>query len=411
MSSFVTTNERIEYSQNIEPVKALSSLPLHFEDEAGELVKLLEAYYRFLNKKYTDPQNLGGPSFEISNITRNHDIDSTNDDRYLDAIEKIIGSQIPQSRAIDRVRLYKIIANYYTNRGSEESIYSFFRLFFNEIVSISYPRERLFDTSGNRSKISDHFKIRDSFKWQEYSYIIESQIDSADWKFEYLKYIHPAGLKFFSTVVLILFKNNNWTNPFSDYVFPNYIGSEQPIILDDAWENIDWDRMFGMHSPQYQAPISLKIDRNSVSTNNNQHHYKTRVNFIPNVGTDALNSIIFFVLNIRTNINTRQSMFRNAWRVFDKYIDRGLMGEYLSCTIDHAENGSSTFGSGPQFNVLNSHNVRSKFKKSHIILPPDRVVNVWSSSYDNSESGIIARFDYTINNSMSWNNSFIINNE
>jgi hypothetical protein len=415
MNSLVTTNERIEYSQNIEPVKALSSLPYHFQNEAEELVKLLEAYYRFLNKKYIDPQNIGGPSFEINNILRNHDIDMTTDDRYLDAIENIIGSQIPESRAVDRVRLYKIIANYYTNRGSEESIYSFFRLFFNEIVSISYPKELLFDTSGDRSKSSDIFKIRDSFKWQEYSYIIESGIDSTEWKFEYLKYIHPAGLKFFSSVVLILFRNNNWTNPFSNYVFPNYIGSEEEIKIDDAWENIDWDRFFGTHSPLFQSAASLKVDHNSVSINNNQHHYKTNINFIANVESDALNSILFFVSFIRTNSNTRHSMFRNSWRVFEKYVDRGLVGEYISCTIDHAENGSSNFGSGPQFNTLNSHNVKNRFTKSYIVRPPNRDENVWSTTLDNSESEVMVRktgdvYDYTIYNSSSWNNSFIMKN-
>ena len=55
MSELVTATARIEYSEIVEPAKALSSLPHHFENEAGELVNLLEAYYRFLNKKYTAP--------------------------------------------------------------------------------------------------------------------------------------------------------------------------------------------------------------------------------------------------------------------------------------------------------------------------------------------------------------------
>jgi hypothetical protein len=399
MSELVTANARVEYSEIVEPAKALSSLPYHFENEASELVKLLEAYYRFLNKKYTGVENSSGPSFEISNIARNHDIDMTTDDRYLDAIERLIGSYIPPSQSIDRVRLYKIIANYYTNRGSEESIFSFFRLFFNEVVSLFYPKNFLFTTSDiNRSKTSDVYRLNDNQRWQNYSYVIYTQLAKSEWGLEYAKYIHPAGLKFFASLILELANNNDWTNVgcldidwsefpnrFLDdvYVEPDGYGiyySEDaadyyyyneaifsgdkidPIVDDNCWRSIDWETTArGKHTPTNQSAAYIYdfITILSLLPDGGYHFIRNLRPIKSNNGSyvfdEALRAFYITYGISSKNSNTPLSIFREGWNGYDKTIDSASLGEYADLTLSDAFANPPLTGSGPQFNSLNSY--------------------------------------------------------
>lgn len=395
--SLVTSTARVEYSEIVEPAKALSSLPHHFEEEAGELVKLLEAYYRFLNKKYTTS---GGPSYEISNIVNNHDIDMTSDDRYLDAIEKLVGAYIPPSRAIDRVRLYKIIANYYTERGSEDSIYSFFRLFFNEIVSLFYPKEFLFTSSvKDKGKSSHKFRLSDNQRWQNYSYVIYTQLQKSEWGAEYAKYIHPAGLKFFASIILELANNNDWqnvgcitgidwnsaTNAYANqvYVQPSGLGAywfengfdayyavegqnisnenqgvEYPEDDYYCWRSINWDEAIGKHTPTNQSPAYINdfITILSLLPDGGYHYIR---NLRPirgqtgDVFAEALRAFyITYGINSK-NQNTPLTIFREGWNGYDKTVDSAAIGEYADLTLSDAITPS--LGSGPQFNSLNSY--------------------------------------------------------
>lgn len=399
MSELVTASARIEYSEISEPAKALSSLPTHFENSATDLVKLLEAYYRFLNRKYNVETNSSGPSYEISNIMRNHDIDMTSDDRYLDAIEKLIGSYIPPSRSIDRVRLYKIIANYYTNRGSEESIFSFFRLFFNEVVSLFYPKNFLFTTSdSNRSKTSDVYRLNDNLRWQNYSYVIYSQLAKSEWGLEYAKYIHPAGLKFFATLALELVNDNNWSNvgcldidwsetPIgflgnvyaspSDYNyyyhndpdFYHYVNSVfnpdtdkiNNIPDENCWRSIDWDAARGKHTPTNQSAVYIDAFINILSLMpDGGYHFLRNLRPIQNkdggyVFEEALRAFYTSYGISTKNQNTPLSIFRDSWNGYDKTIDSASIAEYADLTLADVVADKPITGSGPQFNALNSY--------------------------------------------------------
>jgi hypothetical protein len=91
------------------------------------------------------------PSNEIANITSAKDIDVVSN-KYLTEIQSLIARNIPNSVALDKVTLYKIILQYYRTRGSEDSIHSFFKIFFDEFVTIFYPRDYLFELSGGRGQ-------------------------------------------------------------------------------------------------------------------------------------------------------------------------------------------------------------------------------------------------------------------
>jgi hypothetical protein len=126
--------------RNLESSRVSSLFPGSLQESSKTLIEFVEKYYDYLN-------TVGLPSNEISNITSAKDIDIVSN-RYLTEIQSLIARNIPNSVALDKVTLYKIILQYYRTRGSEDSIHSFFKIFFNEFVSIFYPRDYLFELSG-----------------------------------------------------------------------------------------------------------------------------------------------------------------------------------------------------------------------------------------------------------------------
>ena len=130
--------------RNLESSRVSSLFPDTVQESSKTLIEFVEKYYEYLN-------NVGLPSSEISNITSAKDIDIVSN-KYLTEIQSLIARNIPNSVALDKVTLYKIILQYYRTRGSEDSIHSFFKIFFDEFVTIFYPREYLFELSGGRGQ-------------------------------------------------------------------------------------------------------------------------------------------------------------------------------------------------------------------------------------------------------------------
>jgi len=130
--------------RNLESVRTQSLLPSNIQSSASNLIAFIQKYYEYLN-------TVGLPSCEIGGILTDKDIDAPSN-HYLDNIRELIALNIPNSTALDKVSLYKIIINYYNTRGSEESIAAFFKIFLNEIVSVSYPKDHLFEPSSGKFK-------------------------------------------------------------------------------------------------------------------------------------------------------------------------------------------------------------------------------------------------------------------
>jgi len=256
-------------SKAVENYSASDVLPDFFESESKKLIVLIKEYYKHLNTEL-------GPSFEISNLISSHDIDLASE-KYLDAIERVIAPNIPQSETLDRQRLFKIIANYYTNRGSEESVYTFFKIFYNEVVTLIYPKDFIFDTSNDKSVSSDKFKLRDSYRYQEFSYLISSNRDAAEWKSEFKKFVHPAGLKFFTALTISAIGGDTaletmWNDGCG--VLTKYLkDGELPEDPCDFWESIDWEKAVGKHSPLFQPCIDLRLVYVFTVLYNSNVHY------------------------------------------------------------------------------------------------------------------------------------------
>jgi hypothetical protein len=125
--------------RNLETVKTSSLFPESIQENADLFISFIEKYYEYMNL-------VGLPSGELSNITSDKDIDRASN-KYLTEIQSLIARNVPESTVLDKVSLYKIILQYYRTRGSEDSIYAFFKLFFNELITVFYPRDYLFELS------------------------------------------------------------------------------------------------------------------------------------------------------------------------------------------------------------------------------------------------------------------------
>jgi hypothetical protein len=392
--SIATGNATAIEAQTVESV-----LPEHFESSAPELIKLLKAYYRHLNKELS-------ASYELNNLIRQHDVDVASE-KYLDVIERMVGSAIPQNRSLDRVRLYKVIADYYNSRGSEESVYAFFRIFYNEFVTLVYPKELLFSTSDpDKGTISTENRIRDSYRWQEFSYVVNSGTDQAEWINEYLKFVHPAGLKFFVALTLEIFADNDWVQEALEYYLnvtkvvkltselptgenaPDdgtlYIvtdgdDSESPVTKFNniprvfeyntetspaAWAEtdsvqsfadwIDWSTFFGQHTPQDQYLNVAFTYMIKVLMGDGGYHYLTHVRSIYDqhgesvVDRDLLKA--FFnnlIISYRMlNDNTIQTAFRAVWNKDIKFVDNAGWGEFGEATIAEADSDYTKYSDG-----------------------------------------------------------------
>ncbi len=374
----------------VETQTVASVLPEHFELGAPELIKLLKAYYRHLNKELS-------PSFELNNLIRQHDVDTASD-KYLDAIERMIGAAIPQSRSLDRVRLYKVIADYYNSRGSEESVYAFFRIFYDEFVTLIYPKEVLF-TVGDPDKgiVSTENRVRDSFRYQEFSYVIKSESDQANWKNEYLKFVHPAGLKFFISLTLEIFADNDWVKealefyldvekvvkltselptgssaPANDTLYLvtdgddsgsttisygniskvfQYDATASPPVWNEVEnvtalaDRIDWSTFFGQHTPNHQYLNIAFTFLIKVLMGDGGFHYLTHVRSIfdkrGNIISDRnlIKAFFFnFILSRSTiNENTIQTAYRQTWNKDGKFVDNAGWGEYGNLLISQGD--------------------------------------------------------------------------
>jgi hypothetical protein len=332
--------------RNIESVRTNDLLPFGIQPYATTFVDLLEYYYKYLNSE-------GLPSAEIGAISSLKDIDAVSM-KYIDQIEELIGKSIPYSQALNKVELYKIIVKYYNSRGSQDSIHTFFKIFYDQIVSIYYPREHLFDLSGgtgswvegewvyedHKSFPSDDYKLFDGHYWQNYSYEIRSDLDSSVWYDDYTKFIHPAGLKMFSSIVIELVLRNEWYAPL-DY-------TSEDLNTDYSWlqalipPHALNPTSIGYHTPKYQPGYLRERILRYIFTY-----------LIDPLQDAALTRLVITKLkSLRGPVNVRDVFVREQYQISEKFIDTLEIGAgVLDKVIGDADETFSNVNDYRQINL------------------------------------------------------------
>jgi len=79
-----------------------------------------------------------GPSWVMNNIEYAMDIDK-NASNYLELMQKEIAAAVPRNVTVNKRNLYKRILDFYKVRGSADAVEIFFRLLFNDSVTVEFP--------------------------------------------------------------------------------------------------------------------------------------------------------------------------------------------------------------------------------------------------------------------------------
>lgn len=239
---------------NHERDKVRELIPDFLRESSVNLISFLEEYYDYLNRD-------GFASYELDHIIDENDIDLTSA-KYLDAIQSEIAKTVQNSSVIDRTTLYKRIIHYYRIKGTPESVDVFFQIMFDSLVDVYYPGDNLFKLSeGNydstdgkylneRGFLSGLDKIHDGEFWQDFSYQIRTSIEESRWKDSYQRLVHPAGIRFFSLLLIEIVVRSRWDE------VETYTGnSDNP----EAWYTSlvpprlrDKNPYDASHSPKYQ---------------------------------------------------------------------------------------------------------------------------------------------------------------
>lgn len=173
-------------------------LPLYYEQDNSKLISLLEEYYKFMDSS-------GDLSFSntISEIHHSRDISQTDLD-YLDELIKEIGNGLQASAFFAQPRLMtKLLASFYRAKGSVVSLEGFFRGFFNEEVSVEYPKEQIFIVAESEIGFESQRFIQDNGLYQIFSILVKVGLSTQEYENLYKRFVHPAGFHFAGQVEMV----------------------------------------------------------------------------------------------------------------------------------------------------------------------------------------------------------------
>ena len=185
-------------------------LPEYFQDDYPRLTRFLEHYYDFMDSDATF--NFGR---ELKDLYRNRDIQAASL-KNLDQLIFEIGNELTAADIFTEPRFAATrLAKFYRKKGSPERIKEFFRLFFGQEISLSFPKEDLFTIGESRIGYESLKFIRNDKLYQLYSYLITSSLSTSTWSELYKKFVHPAGWFFQGQLSTDGVANVNITAPLS----------------------------------------------------------------------------------------------------------------------------------------------------------------------------------------------------
>lgn len=190
----------------------LSRLPEFLHSEYPKFVELLDFYFQWLE---TD----NNFTRVLLDYKRDLDIDSQSE-AYIDDILSELGIKNLAGLQIPKHHLIHFLREHYLTRGSEESFKFLFKAFFNEDVTVGYPREKLatasssiydgkihiYTTSVSKGSASYKYMIEDTNK--HLSMIVRGLQSQTSCSVEYIR---PFDLQGESFLDIVLLKENDFS--------------------------------------------------------------------------------------------------------------------------------------------------------------------------------------------------------
>lgn len=204
---------------NLSESKIKDVLPEYFLDDNEKLVTFLEKYYEFLDSEVS-----GGFKSEINNLFAIRDIGQTSLDN-LDQLINEIGNGLQVASFFQQPRLMaRLLASFYRSKGTLLSAEGFFRAFFNEEVTVEYPKDQIFIVNESEIGFESQKFIQDDELYQVFSILIKVGLSVADYETLYKRFVHPAGFHFAGQVQL----------------------EEEASLFDSAGTGVDSDEIRGL---------------------------------------------------------------------------------------------------------------------------------------------------------------------
>lgn len=117
-------------------------VPDFIREDHNTFVLFLQKYYEWLE---TDGQVIKS----VDELSNSKDIDLASD-YYINIIKKEFLPDFPETLAIDKRKLLKIVNNFYSAKGTPDSVKFLFRALFDEEVEIYFPSEDILKTSDGK---------------------------------------------------------------------------------------------------------------------------------------------------------------------------------------------------------------------------------------------------------------------
>jgi len=165
-------------------------LPDYFKEDYPNLIKFLEYYYDFMDSDGTHSFNS-----DIRELMVAKDIESTSLD-LLDNLFKEVGLGTSQDFFTNPRQEAALFAKFFRVKGSLYSSEGFFRSFFDEQPTISYPKEDIFRVGESNIGPESIKFLTDNKLYQLFSVLIKVSQPVSKWGDLYKQFAHPAGWYF-----------------------------------------------------------------------------------------------------------------------------------------------------------------------------------------------------------------------
>ena len=171
-----------------------SALPEHFVTEYPQLIKLFEAYYKFLDSDEGDFGNI------LQNLSTTRDIGQTAASNLTYIEDELLLGQNYIEGLLDKRTGAELSNNFYKTKGSKFSIERFFRAFFNVDPDIIYGKNLLFTVGETPIGTGSGKYIQNDKLYQYWGMLIKTSIPQSKWLDLYKLFVHPGGMYIASQV-------------------------------------------------------------------------------------------------------------------------------------------------------------------------------------------------------------------
>jgi hypothetical protein len=231
-------------------------LPDYFKEDYPNLIKFLEYYYEFMDSDGTHSFNS-----DIRELMVAKDIELTSLS-LLDNIFKEVGLGTSQDFFTNPRQAAALFAKFFRVKGSLYSAEGFFRAFFNEQPTISYPKEDIFKVGESEIGSESIKYLTDNKLYQTFSILIKAAAPVSKWSELYKQFAHPAGWYFEGQVQLEgigdLLANDNMP-------LPGIIENLRTLVSSASTTNVPFTSMSALYADTSDSDsVAERLDLNAI---------------------------------------------------------------------------------------------------------------------------------------------------